>query len=190
MQYPKVLRNTVISGITLLLLFLLFKVSNDPDAPRTIDNISSTRSTLLFISAFILPGLLFGMAVAAGTPRLENKQVNKLFYVILCGLLYVGLFIPSIRSATHVLVFSGLGAFGVTVLYHLLINKLNSLPIYALIAAVGGMLAALPMFLFFDSPEMEEGLKDKMPFLPLLIFPIWHILVGGIIAKGAKLLQS
>ena len=58
------------------------------------------------------------------------------------------------------------------------------------LVVLAGILAALPMYLTFDNPELEEGLKDTLPLLPFLIFPVWHILVGGIIAKGVELPQE
>lgn len=177
MKQPAVFRNALISGLLLFLMFYIFKETGDT-GNRTMDSISSPRSTAIFVSAMFLPGFLFGLAVLFGL-RGKSKP-NKWLYVPACGILYIALAFPAVLSPTNALITSALGGAIAVFLFHFLVAKVSKLPLYMLLGLVVGLVSILPLHLGISSGSDLKGMSDSV--LPFILFPAWQGGIGALLA--------
>ncbi|MGB1243753.1 MAG: hypothetical protein ACPG49_14605, partial [Chitinophagales bacterium] len=63
-----IFRNSLISGILMVLAFLVLFFLRPEEGSRNMDNISSPGTTMLFILGMIAPGFLFGLALSMALP--------------------------------------------------------------------------------------------------------------------------
>ncbi|MEZ4885242.1 MAG: hypothetical protein R3E32_10990 [Chitinophagales bacterium] len=179
-----IFRNTLFSGTLMVVAFLLLLLLRPEEGSRNINNISSPGTTMLFILGMIVPGFLFGLALSLALPSVV--VVKKTIFILLSGFLYMGLVFGAIsRGSTFTLpivIASGIGGFVMMLLVHFL---LHPIPLtQSLVAgAIIGLIAAIPFFMLFQSPEEAKSIGKIAGIVGLGIYLYWQAGIGFYLSK-------
>ena len=182
-----IFRNTLASGTFMLLAFLLLFLFRPEEGSRSIDNISSPGTTVLFVLGMILPGFLFGTALSLALPSVTLGK--KIIFIILSGFLYMGLVFGAIAKGSSstfpIVIASGIGGFLMMLLVHFLLHPLPLVQ-SLMVGVVIGVIAAIPFFLMFQAPEEAKSIGKIAGILGLSIYLVWHAGIGLYLSKVIK----
>ncbi len=179
-----IFRNTLISGVLMIAAFLILLLFRPEEGSRNINNISSPGTTMLFILGMILPGFLFGLALSLALPSVVFAK--KTIFTLLSGFLYMGLVFGSIArgstSTLPIVIASGIGGFVIMLLVHFLLHPLPLLQ-SLVVGAVIGVIAAIPFFMMFQSPEEAKSIGKIAGIIGLGIYLYWQAGIGFYLSK-------
>lgn len=179
-----IFRNTLLSGTLMVVAFLILLLFRPEEGSRSMDNISSPGTTMLFLLGMIIPGFLFGLALSLAMPSVVFSK--KIIFTLLSGFLYMGLVFGSIArgsvSTLPVVIASGIGGLVIMLLVHFL---LHPIPLFQSLAvgAVIGLVAAIPFFMMFQSPEEAKSIGKIAGIIGLGIYLYWQAGIGFYLSK-------
>ncbi|MGB0930222.1 MAG: hypothetical protein ACPGVB_05570 [Chitinophagales bacterium] len=179
-----IFRNSLISGTLIVLAFLALFLLRPEEGSRNMDNIGSPGTTMLFVLGMILPGFLFGLALSLAMPDVtQNKRV---IFTLLSGFLYMGLVFGSIArgstSTLPIVIASGIGGLVIMLLVHFLLYPLPLLQSLG-VGTVIGLIAAIPFFMMFQSPEEAKSIGKIAGIIGLGIYLYWQAGIGFYLSK-------
>lgn len=179
-----IFRNTLISGIIMVAAFLILLLFRPEEGSRNMDNLGGPGTTMLFILGMILPGFLFGSALCLALPYVTEN--NKVIFTLLSGFLYMGLAYGAISrgstSTLPIVIASGLGGFIIMLMVHYLLHPLPLLQ-SLIVGTIIGVIAALPFFIIFQSPDEAKSIDKIAGIIGLGIYLYWQAGMGIYLSK-------
>ncbi len=182
-----IFRNTLISGLIIMLAFLVLLLLRPEEGSRNMNQISSPGTTMLFLLGMILPGFLFGTALSLAMPLVLMSK--KIAFITLSGILYIGLAFGAVTNGSTstfpIVVASATGGVLVIFLIHFLLHPLPLTKSLAVGLAIG-LVSALPFLLLFQSPEEAKSIGSIAGMMGLSIFLIWQGGMGFYLSNVIK----
>ncbi len=172
-----------LTGILLYLLFLI-PVLWQHYAHETSESIfDSNKLSGLTIAGFVLPGLLMGMAWIWKDDHLTTSNLNKIFFLSGCILLYVVVPLAGMDDPMALALWCCLCSIALLLLHHYFLQAASPLPGLVLRGIFAAATGISPLLLCMYCFRLED---EKLLWVGFLSFPLWGYLMGKTIEKSRK----
>ena len=175
-MHKAVVRNSIISGLLVYLIFVFAYFFMDP-GEGTMEDINNSRSIVLFLNGLFFPGIFYGVAMILALP--QAPVWKKLVFLFASGILHSLVAFSGVEGDLFLLVTAALaGPTMVFLVNGLLWPGLNTVR-QALIGLVASLAAAMPLYF-----SLQNGLTVESPaLLGLTSFVFWPVFMSYVLVR-------